>query len=93
MFKDGDSIYVTAKNGGQTVAGKILMITPNQVSALLEFVGMLGNHAGYMAVQRHDANLGVYRSIIDGTEITMRSRQVAKPEGREPNAETIAGDK
>ena len=61
------------------------MISQNQVSVLLTFDGMIGGHAGMLAVQRHDKSRGIYRSIIDGMEITMRVihlQQDGAPDGQ-----------
>jgi hypothetical protein len=86
MFKDGDQIFLTCN--GKTVPGRIDLISPDQVSAMLCFDGALGKHVGYMGVTRHDKALGIYLSIIDGTQVRMRLRPAAKTEERETNAET-----
>lgn len=72
-MKNGDAIVITC--GDRTVVGEIIMISENQVSALIKFETVLGKHAGMMPVMRHDKDRSVYRSIIDGTEITIRSMQ------------------
>lgn len=69
VFRQGDDILISSS--GRAVVGKIIMVSPNQVSALLTFAGIVGSHAGMMAVMRHDRARGVYKSIIDGMEITM----------------------
>jgi hypothetical protein len=71
-LQKGDNIVLTCE--GRTVEGTILMISDNQVSAIIGFDAMLGSHAGMMPVTRWDAARSVYRSIIDGTEITMRRK-------------------
>jgi len=71
-LQKGDDILVTCED--RTVEGTILMISDNEVSAMISFDTMIGSHAGMMPVTRWDAARGVYRSIIDGTEITMRKK-------------------
>jgi hypothetical protein len=86
MFNDGDEIFVTSN--GKTLPGRIMLITTNQVSAMLEFDGMIGSHAGYMGVTLHGKELGIYTSIIDGTQVTMRLKTAENTEERETNAKT-----
>ena len=71
-LQKGDAILVTCE--GRTVEGEILMISDNQVSALIRFDILLGQHADMMPIVRHDLARGIYRSIIDGTEVTMRRK-------------------
>jgi hypothetical protein len=69
-YRKGDAILVTV--GDRTVEGEVLMISENQVSALIGFDAMIGTHAGMMPVTRWDAARNAYRSIIDGTEVILR---------------------
>jgi len=68
-----DAVLVTC--GGRTVPAKVEMISSNQVSILISFDGMLGGNAGMMPAQRWDTERNVYRSIIDGSEITVKKPQ------------------
>jgi metal-dependent amidase/aminoacylase/carboxypeptidase family protein len=71
-YAKGDAIEVTCE--GRTVEGEVLMISENQVSAIIGFDAMIGTHAGMMPVTRWDTARNVYRSIIDGTEVTIRKK-------------------
>jgi len=77
-FEEGDDILITCE--GRTVAGKLIMISKNQVAALLSFDGVFGGHVGSLPVTRHDASRGIYRSIIDGTAVTFE-KMSTKQEG------------
>jgi hypothetical protein len=72
-FNNGDNVLMTC--GERTVEATILMISKNQVSAMLAFDAMIHGHAGLMPVIRHDQQRDAYRSIIDGTEITLREKK------------------
>lgn len=82
-FKNGDKVLIS--NGAKSIPGEIRMISANQVSALIFFDGMLSGHLGAMPVMRHDRVLGIYRSIMDGTEITLRPLATNRENG---NGET-----
>jgi hypothetical protein len=71
-FREGDEIIVNCDN--RTVPGKIVMISDNQVSVMLSFDATLKGHAGLMPAMRHDKERGVYRSIIDGAEVTFKKK-------------------
>lgn len=73
MMIKGEDVEVTFEH--RTVIGKIEMISDNQVSLLVSFEAVLGGHAGMMAATRHDKERHIYRSIIDGTPVTIRSKQ------------------
>jgi hypothetical protein len=79
-MEEGDDILITCD--GHTVAGKLIMISKNQVAALLAFDGVVGGHAGSLPLTRHDAARGIYRSIIDGTAVTFQK----KPDDPTPSA-------
>jgi hypothetical protein len=72
-FKNGDEVLITHE--GRIVPATIVMISRNQVSALIEFDALLGGHAGTMPIMRHDREKGIYRSIIDGTEVTLGRKE------------------
>jgi hypothetical protein len=73
MFKDGDDVFLTCD--GETIPGKIDLISPNQAAAMLSFDGLLGGHAGFMGVARYDDMAeGSYLSIINHTRVTIRPR-------------------
>jgi hypothetical protein len=69
-MKDGDDILIVCE--GRTLPAKVVMISTNQVAALIAFEGILGGHVGSMPVQRWNKDLGLYRSIINGTEVKLR---------------------
>ncbi|SHG24922.1 hypothetical protein [Bradyrhizobium erythrophlei] len=69
-MKKGDEIIITC--GERIVPGEIVMISDNQVSAIISFEALLEGHAGLMPIVRHDKERCAYRSIIDGTEVTLR---------------------
>lgn len=81
----GDDVLIIDK--GKTVLGRVEMISTNQVSALISFDGMIGGHAGALPLMRHDRALGLYRSIIDGTEVTLR-QPAANQEGNDSGKAT-----
>jgi len=72
MYSKGDAILIACED--RTIEGEVLMISENQVSALISFDAMIGTHAGMMPVTRWDAARNAYRSIIDGTEVTIRKK-------------------
>lgn len=72
IFKNGDKILVSCE--GRTLQGEMVMISDNQVSVMIAFDGALGGHVGMMPAMRHNKDAGIYRSIIDGTEITFEKR-------------------
>lgn len=66
----GDAITII--HDGRPRPGRVVMVSDNQVSALIGFDGLVGGHAGMMPVMRWNAQRKIYRSIIDGTEVTIR---------------------
>lgn len=74
-YTKGDAILIDYE--GRTVEGEVLMISENQVSAIIGFDAMISGHAGMMPVTRWDKARNVYRSIIDGTEVTIRKKKKA----------------
>lgn len=71
-YMSGDEILITCDS--KTIPGTVVMISTNQVSAMIKFDAVLNGHAGMMAVQRHDLAKGIYRSIINGTEVTFQKK-------------------
>ena len=76
-FSNGDKCLVTC--GDRTIEGIVRVISENQISAFIEFDAMLGGpdtfHVGQMPIMAEtstDAARGIYRSIMDGTEVTIR---------------------
>jgi hypothetical protein len=72
----GDECLVTC--GDRTVDGQIVMISDNQISAFIQFEAIFGGHVGLMPVMAEsaaDAARGVYRSIVNGTEVTLSRKQ------------------
>jgi hypothetical protein len=82
-FKNGDKVLIC--NGTKTILGEVAMTSKDSVSVLIFFDGMLGGHLGAMPIMRYDRALGIYRSIIDGTEVTLR--QVAAIKREDGNGE------
>lgn len=72
-MKNGDGINITTRDG-RTVPGEVVLISENQVAAMIKFEAILGCHIGMMPVMRHDKERCAYRSIIDGTEVVLRSK-------------------
>jgi hypothetical protein len=75
-FSSGDECIVTC--GERTVDGLVVIISENQISAVIEFEAMLGGHVGMMPVFAQtstDAARGIYRSIIDGTVVVLSRKQ------------------
>ena len=70
-YTKGDAIEITC--GDRTVEGVVLIGSPNNVSLMIGFEALLHGHAGMMPIFLHDD--GVYRSIIDGTEVTLKKVQ------------------
>lgn len=72
-FVKGDVIEVSCD--GRTVDGVVVVMSPNQVSAVIEFEAIFGKHCGAMPILLHDD--GTYRSLIDGTEVTLAKKERA----------------
>ncbi len=71
-MKDGDDILITSC--GRTLPAKVVMISTNQVAAMIAFEGILDGHVGMMPLTRWDKDRGLYKSIITGTEVVVRER-------------------
>lgn len=72
-LENDEEVLITCD--GRTVPGKVVMVSSNQVSALVSFEALLGGHTGMMPVTRWDLARDAYRSIINGTEITIKKLQ------------------
>lgn len=71
-YMSGDEILIAFE--GKTIPGTVVMISTNQVSAMIKFDAVINDHVGLMPVQRHDLAKGIYRSIINGTEVTFQKK-------------------
>ena len=76
-FSKGDKCMVTC--GDRTVEGVVVLMSENQISGFIEFEAMLGGPDGFhlgkmpiMARTSTDAARGIYHSIIDDTEVTIK---------------------
>lgn len=67
-WRSGDAVMITCD--GETIEGTILLASPNSVSLMLGFEAILAEHVGMMPVLRHKD--GVYRSIVNRTEVGLR---------------------
>lgn len=70
-FTKDDAINVTCE--GRTIDGVVLIASPNNVSLMIGFEAMLNGHVGMMPIFLHDD--GVYRSIVDGTAVSIRKKE------------------
>jgi len=75
-FASGDECMVTC--GDRTVVARIIIMSENQISGFIEYEAILNGHAGSMPIMAQtstDAARGIYRSIIDGTQVTLSRKQ------------------
>lgn len=70
-FRMGDNIRIVCD--GRIVDAVIELVSKNETSMLIHFAAMLHGHIGEMPIMRGDD--GVYRSIIDGTEVHIRKQR------------------
>ena len=57
-----------------TLRGTIKLISENQLSAFIQFEGMINGHIGGMPIMARSAEnaaFGIYHSIVDGTEVKL----------------------
>ena len=73
-FEKGEKIFILYDKG--TVAGEVVLASPNSVSLMLKFEAMIGNHVGMMPVLQENKQLSTYRSIIDGTTVIVQKREL-----------------
>lgn len=71
-FERGQFVRITC--AGRTLDGMVLIVSPNQVSMMLGFAGVLptstgGAYIGSMPVELDEA--GVYRDLIQGDPVTI----------------------
>ena len=71
-LRQGDSIVITCED--MQVDGTVVIASENNVSLMIRFEAILGGHVGMMPVLLHGD--GVYRSIIDGTEVSIEQRRL-----------------
>lgn len=67
-FRSGDSVDITAD--GRTLAGMVTLASPNGVSLMLEFDGMLDGHLCAMPVQQEPD--GRFVSLFTGKVVTLQ---------------------
>jgi hypothetical protein len=67
-MKTGDRITVTAH--GKTLPGSVVLASSNEMSLYIEFDGSFPFHIGAAPLLK--GRDGVYRSIVDDTEMTVR---------------------
>ena len=66
-WKQGDVITIACD--GRSVEGVILLASKNGASLMIGFEAILHGHVGMMPLARGDD--GVYRSIMDDTEVAI----------------------
>ena len=71
-FQKGDEIEITCE--GRILDGVIVLASANNDALAISFEAIIGMHAGTMPLIRQD---GIYRSLIDGTEVVIRKKQNA----------------
>jgi hypothetical protein len=73
--KLGDQVLISVD--GRVLDGEVLLASANGKSLLIGFDAMIGGHLMQMPLLlEHD---GVYRSIIDGTEVALTLKRRSKP--------------
>jgi hypothetical protein len=68
LWKEGQGILLECE--GETFQAEIVMTSKNGVSLMIAFKGTIHGHRNYMPVTYHGN--GIYRSIIDGTEVRVK---------------------
>jgi hypothetical protein len=68
FWKEGEGILLECE--GETFPAEIAMTSKNGVSLMIAFKGTIHGHRNYMPVTYH--RNGIYRSIIDGTEVRVK---------------------
>ena len=68
LWKEGQ--LVTLECDGEKWPAEIVMISKNGASLMIAFKGTIHGHLNYMPVVYHGK--GIYRSIIDGTEVRIK---------------------
>ena len=68
-MKKGDAIMVSGM--GRTLPGFVELASANGLSLLVTFDGGIGGHMGCAALLWED---GAYRSVVDGTVMTVTGR-------------------
>lgn len=75
-FKAGDAIVIGYME--RKIDGVIELASANGVSLMLGFDALISGHAGRMPVMLGAD--GIYRSILDDTEVTVTKREVKSNE-------------
>jgi hypothetical protein len=68
LWKEGQGILLECE--GEKFLAEIVMTSKNGISLMIAFKGTIHGHRNYMPVTYHGN--GIYRSIIDGTEVRVR---------------------
>jgi hypothetical protein len=66
-YKRGDFVHITA--GGVTIDAMVTLASPNSLSLIVMFDGMLDGHAGAMPLS--GAEDGSYVALMTGTPVTL----------------------
>lgn len=74
MLKKDDRVIVTYS--GLAVDGKVLLVSPNQMSMMLTFDAILGKYAGMMPVLM-DEKEGFYRDLIFKQHVGIKPKEVS----------------
>jgi hypothetical protein len=69
LWKEGQGILLECD--GEKWLAEIVMISKNGVSLMIGFKGTIRGHLNHMPVMYQ--RKGVYRSIIDGTEVRVKT--------------------
>ena len=67
-WKEGQGVLLECE--GETFLAEIAMTSKNGESLMIAFKGTIHGHRNYMPVTYHGS--GIYRSIIDGTEVRVK---------------------
>jgi hypothetical protein len=68
LWKEGQGILLECE--GETFMAEIAMTSKNGVALMIAFKGTIHGHLNYLPVTYHGN--GLYRSIIDGTEVRVK---------------------
>lgn len=69
-FQSGEPVEIVCDE--RVVEGIVAFASSNSVSLMLSFDAIIGGHVGLMPVGR--GGDGIYRSVMDGSEVTLRKR-------------------
>ena len=68
LWKEGQGILLECE--GEKFPAEIVMTSKNGVALMIAFNGTIHDHLNYMPVMYYGK--GIYRSIIDGTEVRVK---------------------